>query len=360
LDYWNFEQHVAGEIPKMSDNDFKPAGFESAEPSALPEKGFSPAQMIQCESCGRATPPTRFNCIYCGAGLSRDELASKLQRPQTRKLQEVESGFNVVAPKAPAGRLTEQQIYNSAELLRLAPDVFTAILGASVALPLARFASQMEAELVVDRLAQSGLELLIVPDTDLGIGGSTPVRARQVEFRPDGFSAASTGGAEWHAVAWTSLSLLVVGRIVESRVEVEQRKGSDDDSEIQTSRELSADESMLDIYYQACSGPLRINAGSFDFSCLGSRKALLAGANFGTLVSSFRAGAPESSFNDSYLAVRRLLDFVWPAEQKSKSGGWRRLSPGRYRTESVYTRTNEIQFTRYSNLNWYLRRHGFQ
>jgi hypothetical protein len=89
---------------------------------------------------------------------------------------------------------------------------------------------------------------------------------------------------------------------------------------------------------------------SFDFSCLGDRKTLLGGENLNTLKEVIISRAHSVRVDDSYNAVRTLLDFAWPSEQETQSQGWRRERPGKYSLGAATVNSNETQFSRYSRL----------
>jgi len=154
---------------------------------------------------------------------------------------------------------------------------------------------------------------------------------------------------------WNDIALLLMGRTISRQIEVEERRGRRAENEIVETRELSADDAVLDIYSSASQGNWRIVAGNFDFSCLGQKKSLLVAQNFAKLLEELRARASVAEYDDSYARVRKLLGAVWPLEQQTESRGWRRGGPGRYSTEVVTTSDNERQFTRYSRLRFYLK-----
>jgi len=145
---------------------------------------------------------------------------------------------------------------------------------------------------------------------------------------------------------------------LESRVEVEERKRGTNDPEITNSSETSADELVFDLFATDSAQAIRVSAGGFDFSCLGSQMDLITSRNFGILLEMILKRAPNCVFNDSFSRLRKILDTIWPIEQRHQSSGIKRLSPGRYRTESVLLRSNEMQFTRYSYLVNYLNTRG--
>jgi hypothetical protein len=52
-----------------------------------------------------------------------------------------------------------------------------------------------------------------------------------------------------------------------------------------------------------------------------------------------------------------LLDLVWAPEQETKSSGWRRERPGKLSLGMATIRSNENQFTRYSQLRYFITTH---
>jgi hypothetical protein len=125
-------------------------------------------------------------------------------------------------------------------------------------------------------------------------------------------------------------------------------------------REMSADEAVLDIYTAQSNSGWRISAGSFDFSCLGPHKGLVAAQNFSALIEVLRLRASDAIYDDSYNRVRHQLGAVWPLEQHTEPRGWHRKRPGHVSTEAVTRSDNESQFTRYSRLRHYLQQHPLE
>jgi hypothetical protein len=101
-------------------------------------------------------------------------------------------------------------------------------------------------------------------------------------------------------------------------------------------------------------------AESFDYSCLGERKGLLARDNFNTLVEALRERAASAEFDAEYVRVRHMLAAVWPLAEHTESLGLRRSRPGRLSTEAVTILSNEMQFTRYARLRNQLARKGYK
>lgn len=338
------------------DDEEKMAWLKEAA-SLQPERhGFSPDEMVRCEKCARANPPTRTNCLYCAALLPVTKASKGLRQPVIRKLESGQQGFNLILLPQGSTRIKEESLGEMTSLLRLQMEELRRIIESGEPLPVARTATHDDASLIEDRLRALGARLLMVSDDELALEDSAPKRLRSLELKEDFLVAYPVGSddAGWR-MAWTEISLIVAGRLFERRVEVEERRGRGAENEIVESRELSADEAVLDIYAAGRDGNARIVANNFDFSCLGAEKKLLAAANFSRLVEILRERAKLARYDDSYDRVRRALLALWPLEEHTGSGGLRRVRPGRYNTETVTTSDNEGQFTRYSRLRHYLK-----
>ncbi|MET0624181.1 MAG: hypothetical protein ABW250_14455 [Pyrinomonadaceae bacterium] len=328
-------------------------GAEAARP-------FAHEQMVACEECLRANPPTRLSCLYCGAKLPETAHGASLRRPALKKLEEWEHGFNVVTLARAPGALTSEAAEEAASLLRLDCGGLKEIVLAGRAMPVARAASADEAWLVVERLRALGLNTEVFPDDVLA---RRPWRVRALEFEEEALVCRPGPEAESVRVPWSEVVLLSKGRIVSRRVEVAERKSLSGRSETVETRELTSDESVLDIYtavgdgHSASAGTsvgtgagFRVLSNGFDYSCLGGDKRLLAAGNFETLFAALRASAPSAVCDEEYACLRPLLAGVWPSAERTASLGLRRERPGRFNTEAVTTVSNEGQFTRYARL----------
>jgi hypothetical protein len=318
-------------------------------------RGFSPDQMVTCEACLRANPPTRTSCLYCAAALSATEASAALRRPTLRRLEKWEQGFNVILMSRAAHEMTEEALVEAAELLRLETEELKRIVDAGEPLPLARAATLDEASLIERKLGELKVGVLVIADRDLALETSPPERIRALELAQDALIAYPAGASRELRAAWTDIRLLVAGRHFVRRLEVEERRGRGGENELADARELSSDENLLDLYTEKAGGSWRIASDSFDFSCLNERKGLLAAENFSVLTEMLRARSPVAAYDESYNRVRHALGAVWPLDQHTESRGLRRHRPGRYNTESVTTSDNVTQFTRYSRLRAHLK-----
>ncbi|MDT4898560.1 MAG: hypothetical protein QOH25_3637 [Acidobacteriota bacterium] len=328
-----------------------------AEPLRSESQGFAPDQMVRCEVCLRANPPTRTSCLYCAAQLSLTEANAALQKPTLRRLEKWEQGFNVILVPESATHAAGEALQGMAQLLRLQAEDVRRIIEAQQPLPMARATTPEEAALIERKLGEMNLKVLVIADSELSLEESALKRARVLEFKESALVFYPAGGGEAWSILWPDIVLLVTGRLFMRKIEVEERRGRRAENEIVDARETSADETVLDIYATQGNTCWRIAAGSFDFSCLGAQKKLVAAQNFSTLVEILRNRAHQAFYDDSYNRVRHALAAAWPLEQQTESRGWRRKRPGQVSTEAVTRSDNELQFTRYSRLRRYLQLH---
>ena len=314
--------------------------------------GFSAEQMIRCEECLRANPPTRVNCLYCSASLPLTESTAKLRKPILRQPEKHELGYNTIV-LGDKQTHSANQLEDSAKLLKLNVESCERIVSAAIPLPIARTASRDEAELVFERLQEFGLSTMTLADDVLGVGEDSLVRARAMQWEGETLQISQAGGKDVCEVAWSDLLLLVSGRLILKKVEVVERMSRRAEKELLNTSQFFTDEAIFDLYSTSLSQTFRVGANSFDFSCLQDDKALIAGQNLIRLRDLIVSKAPSIKIDDSYYELRPLLEAVWPNEQETESRGWRRERPGKYSLGEATVNSNETQFTRYSRLRRY-------
>ena len=158
-------------------------------------RAFRRDEMIACEHCARANPPTRLNCLYCDATLSTPADGTDLRRPALKPLEEWERGFNVVlAPRSLDDvYLRPEALAETASLLRLKPAQLSEMLASGVALPLARTGVPEEIEFLKSRLGALNLKVEIVSDEELRLETAPPPRVRQIDFDEESSQFVSRG-----------------------------------------------------------------------------------------------------------------------------------------------------------------------
>lgn len=320
-------------------------------PSEAAPEPFAPDQMVRCDECLRANPPTRVNCLYCGVALPQTETTVNLQKPVLRPLEKWEQGYNnILLP--PAANLSDADRAEAADLLRLTPADLARILSSEIPLPLARVATIDEATLVQCRLSNLGIDSDILPDPESARDGAAALQVRALEVHEGGINAYQTPETPAAQILWSDMILLVVGRLIVKRVELKEQKARTE-SRILDSSEFVADEIVVDLYTTKQATSYRIKANNFDFSCLGKGKGLLASENISTLLKLFRDHAPQAEYDESFNSVRKALEAVWPSAQQNESSGWRRERLGKYTVGSIAELSNETQFSRYSHLRYH-------
>lgn len=330
-------------MPKDNENVRLPllGPVEPSEP-----QGFTPDQMITCDECLRANPPTRINCLYCSVPLPMTEESARRRRPILRRPEKHQLGYSTIYLPSEAP-VSAETIGEAAALLKLKEPELERILAEGIPLPLARTASRDEAELIFDRLQSLGLSVVTLVDE------GAVKRVKSMAFDESQFVLNAGHSQDELAVAWSNVLLLVPARLIEKRVEVKEVKTRRAENEILDTSEFFSDQPVIDIYLATRSETWRVSASGFDFSCLGPDKALITNENMTRLQRRLVEQATSARFDDSYNRLRPVLDLVWVPEQETKSSGWRRERPGKLSLGMATINSNESQFTRYSRLLYY-------
>jgi len=336
-------------LPKDNENIPFLGPIEPSEP-----QGFSAEQMIRCEECLRANPPTRVTCLYCVAPLPLTETAVRLRKPDLRPPEKHQLGYNnILLPQDQA--IAYEEIVEAATLLKISEENFRDLLSQRIPLPVARTATREEAELVFMRLRDLRIECLTLSDDDLGLTEDALKRVKSMFLGEEYLTLQQAGMAQETTVAWTDIVLILPARLFESRFEITERLTRKPEKEILDTSEFFRDEAVIDFYTTTHPFTWRVSANGFDFSCLENEKALVSNENIARLQRLIVSRAMNAQVDDSYPRVRNLLDLVWTTQPESQSSGWRRERPGKLSVGMTTTRSNETQFTRYSRLRYYFR-----
>jgi hypothetical protein len=336
-------------LPKDNENIRLPftGPLEPSEP-----QGFAPDQMIRCDECLRANAPTRFACLYCSAPLPMTEESARLRKPVLRKPEKHQAAYNNIL--LPDDREPpDEVITQSAELLKLSAENLKRIITEKVPLPVACTASREEAELVLERLRETGLQTIVLSDDELGTTEMSVKRIKSISLGDEHLILQQAGTRDQIEIRWHEIVLIATGRLFVRRVEIQERKSRGKENEIVQSSEFSSDEAVIDFYTSTHPQTWRVNANGFDFSCLGNRKSLIANENISRLQQFIAENASNAKVDDSYKKLRPVLDLVWGSQQETQSSGWRRERPGKLSVGLATINSNEIQFTRYSRLRRY-------
>jgi hypothetical protein len=304
-------------------------------------RAFAAGELVACPSCSRANPPTRVNCLYCGAALGVTSDATPSAAPSTSDIGE--DLVNVVAvPARGEGREVNAAI---AESLSLAPSELNSLMSGRLA-PLFAATATRQAQAISDKMRRAGIEPLTISDGQLNLI-TPPRQIAALTIESDALTASVRRAREKASVHWRDVVLIVVGRLYSTITEVEQKR--DKSKQVVDERQLTSDEAVLDIYPRSDENGWRIRAGCFDFSCLGTEKKPIAFENFRALVDLLRGNSTDAVCDDNYVRMRVALNKVWPPESRAGASE-RRRTLTRDVSATATVSDNELQFTRYSRL----------
>jgi hypothetical protein len=311
-------------------------------------ESFKPEEMLRCDKCQRPSPPTRLKCFYCGAELQISAEQSKYLKPSFRKLEEWEKGFNLIY----LSNSETVDVAHIAKLINFEKTELENLFEINQALPLARLESQLEAEVLAERLQKAGVECKIVSDEQLK-PEAFPRRLRGIDFFEDKAILILFNADEIAEIPFAELGLIVVGAFFERRIESTESLKKKDQRKILESAEMSTDEILIDLYSRQDPAGYRIETKGFDYSCLGPDKGLFAKDNIKILAEKLRLLAPEAKFDNNYFRLRSELSQVWEVSQRNDSSGLKRQGMGKFSRTSTVIINNLTQFTRYSRLQWH-------
>lgn len=311
---------------------------------------FSPEEMVKCDGCSRLNPPNRLKCFYCARGLNVAAIKPSLIRPNLRKLEDWENGFNVIS-LANCQR-NEIDTAKIAKLLSIEVEKLDAILDPVEPMPLARVESELEARVVSDRLRAFGLECKIVSDEALN-EAMPPKRLRGLNFVDREIQLIDFNTAETTTISGDGLALIVTGVIYRSKNEV-VRKIKRGEKKVLDQSQTTSDEVLIDLYSKDDSFGYRIPSGGFDFSCLGEEKEILAGNNIRKLTGKLAEFAQNAKLVDTYPSVYGALLSVWEIDKRKDSSGLQRHGFGKFEMGNTESSSNLKQFNKYSRLQWHL------
>ncbi|MGZ8843706.1 MAG: hypothetical protein ACXW18_08585 [Pyrinomonadaceae bacterium] len=316
-------------------------------------KRFSHEEMVTCEACLRANPPTRTNCLYCAAPLPASAVSQTNGTDEGRKPAAAANGRYIVITPRPGEQISAASLDRVAERLQVSlPDLQNAI-SAGRGLPVRRTEAIEESSKLIDELQVLGFDTVSIEEDELS-SLALPKTIRALEFSEGGVVGSTRASGEQMFAAWDDLILIVLGRLHANHVELVGRRKRGG-TKLRDRRVLSGDESVFDLYSKSGQSGWRITASNFDFSSLGAEKGIIAFENFRALIKVLRERAKNLEVDDSYLQKRSMLGNVWPLGEDTRRGGWRRSGAGKYDVSTLTTTDNENQFSNYSRLVYCLK-----
>ena len=193
-------------MPKDNENIRLPftGPIEPSEP-----QGFAPDQMIRCDECLRANPPTRVSCLYCSAPLPMTEESVRLRKPVLRPPEKHQTAYNNILLPADS-EPTDEVVTEAAELLKLSVENVKRILAEKVQLPVAFTASRDEADLVFHRLSDVGLQTIVLSDDELGASDMSVKRIKSMSIDDEYVTVQQAGTRDQTQIRWQDIVLIVV------------------------------------------------------------------------------------------------------------------------------------------------------
>ena len=310
---------------------------------------FRAEEMIACGKCQRSNPPNRLNCFYCGAELDFSDEQSGQIKPVLRKLESWENGFNLIYRADQPIDPGIEKLTEISRMTRLDSEILRTIFASQTSLPLARAESEKSAAIVKTRLAESGVETIILSDEDLAVK-HLPRRLRGLDFSENGLRLRMFNTDETLDIISDELVLIVTGAVFEKRVEATEQRNRKGENKLLKATETASDESLLDLYIRDDGVGFRIEQKGFDFSCLGAEKSLLAAENIEKLTRKLKEFAPEARLVEDYKNIRAALGNVWEIAERKDSKGLVRERFGKFNLGNVTTVSNLEQFTKYSRM----------
>src|SRR5256885_5506345 len=229
-------------------------------------KSFSPDELLTCDVCLRANPPTRAACIYCAAPLTSGATIVPKEN-EAEPQPAVSTGCYVVVPPKALSVVDENLLDQLAKTIQLKnTDLKTVLISHS---PLLVARTHEKANQTVSDLREVGIEGLLITDEDLQLSvGNRTIRA--LELTDEGLMGLPVSSAARLPARWDELRLVVIGRLQTHRSEVEERRRRGGLKPI-ARRGVADEESGLGLYVPSSPTRRRIFGSKFDLSCLRER-----------------------------------------------------------------------------------------
>jgi len=310
---------------------------------------FDRDSLVACAGCGRLNPPNRLKCLYCAQDLNLSTEHLVNLKPNLRRLEAWEHGFNVILRE----QTSEVNCGRAAELLSMETSELSEILQLGVILPLARVETEKGGEMLQLQLMDTGLKCTLIKDAELD-ADTLPTRVRGLDFRNDQLTIIDFNTGKTNLIGHDEIALIIQGYISKSKVDSNEKKRRGTDAKLIDQYATVSDESVIDIYTFADKTGFRIYPAGFDFSCLREQKTLLARDNFGRLVNMLIEHCPKARLVSNYSSIRQALGHVWEIESRKDSLGLRQVAIGKREFGSIASTSNLSQFTKFSRLQWHL------
>src|SRR6185503_7308693 len=147
-------------------------------------RAFSASEMFECAACARTNPPTRSNCLYCGAAIETSAATSLVALSPALPDPEPGKFFHVVARNYNVGEAALAERSQTSQLEIGGQEFVFSGKGA----PFCTVNDSVRAETICARLRTLGVEATTVDDEQLNLDAS-PKDLRTLEFTADSLVA---------------------------------------------------------------------------------------------------------------------------------------------------------------------------
>jgi len=285
--------------------------------------------------------------MYCGTPLHTSAASPEVEPSPDQDTGEAK--HYVVAWSGEGRSIDDSDIAQLATRFLVNDEELRVAFSTGAPLPLTSTPSEDEVDRIISDLKGVGLESAAVSSADLKTDVAH-INIRAFEFADSSITAISKFGRQRLAADLSDIQLVVTGRLLVHRVEVDERRSRSAVKPLDR-REFTQDQSVIDVYLRSANAPWRIIVNDFDFSCLGEHKGLTAFDNVKALIELLKESTP-AEVNDSYARLRPILTGLWPLQDTASQGRSRRPRAGRHEFSTVTASDNEAQFNNYSRLVW--------
>lgn len=305
------------------------------------------SKVVACPACNRNNGVHRVTCIYCGATLPVEAGKETEKLPNLRPLEESELGFNLVC--FPGDSLSDESAISEIETAtRLEPIQISELMRATVPVPILRAQTRSDAEIFYKRLLGAGVRTTIIGDDELSIS-VPPFRVRRIKPMGDSLELWSNELTRPETIGWNDIALFVFGAVRYTQVSTqEENRSRRNGREIKDLSESFRDEFLFDFFDRRSTRHFRLRGDSFDYSCLGEQRSILASENYKRLETWFLQGTPNSIVSREFRKLSRALEPVWPLGKTILRQPLKRIGVGKVAFQSDAFYDNEGQFTRFS------------
>ncbi len=335
-----------------NDKNFDPSEWLNDLPVQNEIAAYPTDELLVCKKCGRKSPPNRAKCFYCSEKFDLREISTDFIKPNLRKLESWENGFNLIYLANRQG-FNETQLREISNLLNVEKDFIQKLVELKEPLPIVRLESNRDAEIIRENLLKKSFETSIISDVILDL--KIPLkRLRKIDFEDEKLKITLFNTAEIIETRREDVSLIISGSIYQKKTETVEKRVKSKETKTLSIDETATDEKIIDIYTKHDKIGYRILTSGFDYSWLGNSMSFLAFENIGKVFEKLKEFALDAKTSENYNRIRHILGEVWEIEEINDSRGISKKGIGNINLNKTAISTNLAQFTKYSRFRRYL------